>query len=273
MVHGLLRSGTPPIARHIKNTFASETAATDGERVYIYLASIGVLAALDMKGEVAWVQRARRLQGQLGVRHGELTGAPQRPAATSSTTTRHSRSSPRSTREAGDELWRTPATKRRAGPRRLSGRTSSAPRSSRRARNNVRSYDLDGKLLWELRGMTILVTPSPFSAHGLVYISSGYPGQAPRPVYAIQPGRVGRHLAEAGRDEQRVHRLVSAAARHLQHVGARSRRLLLHAPRPRVPALSRRQNRQADLRTAAHLAPNPAGSQRRPGPTTARSSC
>jgi len=57
--------------------------------------------------------------------------------------------------------------------------------------NKVRSYDLDGRLLWELKGMTILSTPSPFSAHGLVYISSGYPGQAPRPVYAIRPGASG----------------------------------------------------------------------------------
>ena len=37
--------------------------------------------------------------------------------------------------------------------------------------------------------------------------------------------RVRRHLAQAGRDEQRVHRLVPAAARHLQHVVAGLRRL------------------------------------------------
>ena len=55
----------------------------------------------------------------------------------------------------------------------------------------MRSYDLDGKLLWELNGMTVNVTPTPFARHGLVYISSGYPGASPRPVYAIRPGASG----------------------------------------------------------------------------------
>jgi outer membrane protein assembly factor BamB len=55
----------------------------------------------------------------------------------------------------------------------------------------VRSYDLDGKQLWELKGMTTLTIPSPFEKNGLVYISSGYPGGLPRPVYAIRPGASG----------------------------------------------------------------------------------
>ena len=48
-------------------------------------------------------------------------------------------------------------------------------------RRKVRSYDLDGKLLWELTGMTGNVVPTPFSKHGLLYLSSGYPGAAGPP--------------------------------------------------------------------------------------------
>jgi outer membrane protein assembly factor BamB len=55
----------------------------------------------------------------------------------------------------------------------------------------VRSYSLDGKLLWELSGMTVNVVPTPFARHGLIYINSGYPGGSPRPVYAIRPGASG----------------------------------------------------------------------------------
>ena len=55
----------------------------------------------------------------------------------------------------------------------------------------VRSYDLDGKLLWELKGMTWINVPSPFAKHGLLYISSGWVGDAVRPVYAIRPGAAG----------------------------------------------------------------------------------
>ena len=55
----------------------------------------------------------------------------------------------------------------------------------------VRSYDLDGKLLWELKGMTWINVPTPFARHGLLYISSGWVGDAVRPVYAIRPGAAG----------------------------------------------------------------------------------
>jgi outer membrane protein assembly factor BamB len=55
----------------------------------------------------------------------------------------------------------------------------------------VRSYDVNGQLLWELQGMSELTIPSPFSKFGLVYISSGYPGGRLRPVYAVRPGGKG----------------------------------------------------------------------------------
>jgi hypothetical protein len=57
--------------------------------------------------------------------------------------------------------------------------------------SKVRSYDLDGKLLWELKGMTANTVPTPFAKDGLVYINSGYPSAPVRPVYAIRPGASG----------------------------------------------------------------------------------
>src|SRR5688572_16285546 len=48
----------------------------------------------------------------------------------------------------------------------------------------VRSYDLEGKLLWEMGGMSSICVPAPVAAHGLVYISSGYEFGRPRPVVA-----------------------------------------------------------------------------------------
>jgi outer membrane protein assembly factor BamB len=52
----------------------------------------------------------------------------------------------------------------------------------------VRSYDLDGKLLWELGGMSNIAIPTPFSEHDLLYITSGYVGDKKRPLFAIRPG-------------------------------------------------------------------------------------
>ena len=58
-------------------------------------------------------------------------------------------------------------------------------------RKRVRSYDLNGSLLWEFGGMSSIVIPTPFAANGLLYICSGYVGDKVRPVFAIRPGASG----------------------------------------------------------------------------------
>jgi outer membrane protein assembly factor BamB len=56
----------------------------------------------------------------------------------------------------------------------------------------VRSYGLDGKLLWQLKGMSMISIPTPFAAGGLLYVTSGYVGDPfLKPVYAIKPGATG----------------------------------------------------------------------------------
>jgi outer membrane protein assembly factor BamB len=55
----------------------------------------------------------------------------------------------------------------------------------------VRSYDLDGKVLWEMGGMSSIVIPTPFARHGLLYVASGYVGDQGRPVFAVKPGAAG----------------------------------------------------------------------------------
>ena len=56
----------------------------------------------------------------------------------------------------------------------------------------VRSYDLDGKLLWEFHGMSMISIPTPFAAHDLLYVASGYVADPfLRPVYAIRLGASG----------------------------------------------------------------------------------
>ena len=49
-----LHRAVPPIMRHLKNSFASETPVTDGERLYVYFGSIGLVAALTLEGETVW---------------------------------------------------------------------------------------------------------------------------------------------------------------------------------------------------------------------------
>ncbi len=55
----------------------------------------------------------------------------------------------------------------------------------------VRSYDLSGKLRWELRGMSSVTVPMPFAVEGLLYIASGCNNRAIKPGYAIRPSATG----------------------------------------------------------------------------------
>src|SRR5207248_3096478 len=63
----------------------------------------------------------------------------------------------------------------------------------------VRSYDLDGKLLWELEGMSPLTIPTPSAKFGLLYVSSGHVVFGNLwPIYAIRPGATGDISLKAG---------------------------------------------------------------------------
>ena len=55
----------------------------------------------------------------------------------------------------------------------------------------VRSYDANGKELWQLTGMSTITAPTPFVKNGLLYMSSGMPGDGRRPTFAIRPGASG----------------------------------------------------------------------------------
>ena len=55
----------------------------------------------------------------------------------------------------------------------------------------IRSYDLNGGLLWECGGMSSIVIPTPFAKFGLLYVASGYVGDKVRPIFAFKPGASG----------------------------------------------------------------------------------
>ena len=185
-----LQSELPQIVRHTKNSFASETPVTDGERVYLYVGSVGLLAAFDLDGTPVWTK-------QIGV-FGDSTlyGTAASPTlhkdrlyiVNDNTTQSFVAAFDKRT---GGEVWS--ATREEDGgnwatPFVWENELRTEVVTSGRG---VRSYDLDGTLLWELQGMTHLNVPSPFAKHGLLYVGAGYPASALRPVYAIRPGATG----------------------------------------------------------------------------------
>jgi outer membrane protein assembly factor BamB len=55
----------------------------------------------------------------------------------------------------------------------------------------ARSYDLEGNLLWKIKGKSILAIPTPFAYDGLLYLIAGHVVWGENPMYAIRPGAKG----------------------------------------------------------------------------------
>jgi outer membrane protein assembly factor BamB len=179
----------PPAPRHLKNSYASETPVTDGERVYVLFGNVG-LFCYDLTGKLVWSQRIDAMP----MRNGWGTAASpvlhdgrlylvhdnDRQSFLTAIDARSGRTIWRVPRDEGSN-WSTPYVWQHEG------RTEIITTGTRR----VRSYGLDGSILWELAGMSSIVIPTPFSAHGLLYFSSGYVGDQHRPVYAVRPGADG----------------------------------------------------------------------------------
>ena len=246
-------AAAPPAPKHLKNSYASETPVTDGERVYAYFGNARPVRVRH-DGQAA---SGRSRSGPFKTRNGWGTAAS--PVLHSDRVYRRERQRravvPRGVRQANRrrDLAREPRRGHATGRRRSSGRTSGAPRSSRRAPTSVRSYDLDGKLLWELTGMSTITHPDAVRAPRAALHQLGL-RRATRCGRSTRSGRArsGDISLKAGETSERVHRLVAADARALQSDAARLRRLLLHAVRPRLPHVPRREDRQGDLRPAAH---------------------
>lgn len=177
-----------PVSRieeiHSTNAPASPTPVTDGKHVYVYFGSKGLLA-FDLEGNLIWELPLGPFPNEWGSASSPIlyqnmlllncdTDGDDFLLAVDKNT--------------GKTIWRTS----RAGARRawpvpyvwsVGGRDEIVVSGSER----VKSYDpKDGKELWTVHGLTTWVTPTPVSAHGLLYIAANGPGG--NIIMAIKPG-------------------------------------------------------------------------------------
>jgi PQQ-like domain len=181
--------GSPASSHHLKNTYASETPVTDGERVYAYFGNLG-LFVFDMDGKALWSQP----WGPFRTRYGWGTAAS--PVLYKDRIYVVNDNDDRSflaalDKRTGNQIWRVERDEA------SNWATPYIWESERRTEiitsgtRKVRAYDLDGKLLWELGGMSSIVIPTPFAQHGLLFLASGYVGDQVRPVFAVRAGARG----------------------------------------------------------------------------------
>jgi outer membrane protein assembly factor BamB len=181
--------GVPHSSRHLKNSYASETPVTDGERVYAYFGNVG-LFCYDMNGKLLWAKN----WGAFKTRYGWGTAAS--PVLHANRIFIVNDNDEQSfivalDKKTGRELWRVNREEGSNWATPFVWENDARTEIITPGTKKVRSYDLDGKLLWELAGMSSISIPTPFSKFGMVFITSGYVMDNLRPVYAIRPGAAG----------------------------------------------------------------------------------
>lgn len=185
----LVHEGKPQTSIHIKSSFASETPVTDGERVYCCFGNVGMFC-FDFEGNELWRHELAPLPTRFGwgtaaspvLHHGRLYYCNDNDQesyllALDATT--------------GETLWKVARDEKSNWATPYVWENDLRTEIVTVGTDAVRSYDLDGKLLWSLSGMSSITIATPYSAHGLLYISSGYILDKQRPIYAIKPGAAG----------------------------------------------------------------------------------
>lgn len=181
--------GKPMTSVHIKSSFASETPVTDGERVYCCFGAVGIFC-FDFTGAELW----RHELAPLPTRFGWGTAAS--PVLHQGRLYYCNDNDQESyllalDAKTGQEIWRTPRDEKSNWATPFVWDHETRTEVVTPGTGAVRSYDLEGKLLWSLRGMSSITIATPFAAHGLLYVSSGYVQDKQRPIYAIKPGATG----------------------------------------------------------------------------------
>jgi outer membrane protein assembly factor BamB len=188
--------GAPPNQLHVKNTYASETPATDGERVYAYFGNVG-LFCYDLEGKLLWTAKWPPVRTRYGwgsaaspvVHEGRVFVVSDNDDASFVVAL---------DAKTGRELWRIERDEKSNWSTPYVWQNETRTELITTGTKRTRSYNLDGKLLWEMGGHSTIVIPTPFAGHGLLYVASGYVGDRNRPVYAIKPGAPGDITLKAG---------------------------------------------------------------------------
>lgn len=194
-----IHQGLPASPLHVKNTYASETPVTDGERLYAYFGYLG-LFCLNLDGELLWKKTwpARKMRNGWGtsaspVLHGDRVIIVNDNEEESFVAAFDKRT--------GEEIWR----QKRDEPSNFSTpfiwETDLRTEIITTGRTQTRSYSLDGQLLWHCQGMSTIVIPTPFAWDGKLFVAAGYVGDSlkpNKPVYAIKPGAAGNVSLEPG---------------------------------------------------------------------------
>jgi outer membrane protein assembly factor BamB len=181
------REEVPHEGHHPDHDFASGSPVTDGEHVYAYFGSRG-LYCYDFQGNQKWAKSL----GQMRTKNGFGEGTS--PALSGDTLVIKWDHEGEDfivalDKRNGEERWRQPREEDTSWSTPLIVTHEGKAQVVTAATRKIRSYDLEtGQLLWECAGLTPNSIPSPVAGDGIVYLTSGFRGNA---LLAIRLGRTG----------------------------------------------------------------------------------
>jgi outer membrane protein assembly factor BamB len=174
--------------RHRVNTYASPTAVADGERVYVYFGSEGLLA-YDFEGALVWRKDLGDLpswghgQGTSPLLHGDLLILQvDRNQGEGSFIAAFDRTS-------GREIWRTARKERINYSSPLLIETKAGPEVVTTSYDAVVSYEpATGRELWRSEGFLGNAVPTAVAGEGTVFVVSGYPDKLTKAIRVPDAG-------------------------------------------------------------------------------------
>ncbi len=188
--------GAPDTPIHLKSSYGAETPVTDGQRVYALFGGVGIFA-LDLDGTEVWSRRLEPRKTRYG------WGSASSPVLHAGRLFLVNDNDDHAEllaleAETGKELWRIDRDEKSNWATPFVWETGIRTELVTPGTRAVRSYDLDGKLLWSLQGMSSIAIPTPLAGDGLLFVTSGYVGDKFRPLYGIRPGGLGDISLKSG---------------------------------------------------------------------------
>lgn len=171
------REEMPHQGTHGTSTWASNSPVTDGEHVYVYFGSRG-LYSYDMQGNLKWEKDFGDMNIRLGFGEGS---SPVLYRDKLIINWDHEGESFITVldKKTGAEIWKAHRDERTSWATPLVVVSNGKEQVITSATNRVRSYDLaTGELLWESSGMTQNAIPTPVANNDIVYVMSGFRGNA-----------------------------------------------------------------------------------------------
>lgn len=185
----LARQAVPERPKHLKNSYASETPVTDGQRIYAYFGGIG-LFCYDFDGKELWSKQF----GTFKIRYDWGTAAS--PVLYKDRLYIVNDNDEQSfvvalDTKTGEQIWRVDRDEKSNWATPYIWENELRTELITSGTGKIRSYSLAGELLWELGGASSITIPTPFDRHGLLYVTSGFIVDKKRPLFAIRPGAKG----------------------------------------------------------------------------------